>query len=918
MRTAVTRYVTPALLALGVILAIANWYLTPERSRAWAITLGLLVFLVVPLAIARRLRSRGILSPSTDQISSGVGFAALMMVIALSGKLLQTLGVIDDQSLSRRLTMALVGVLLAMIGNATPKRLTPLSALGVRWREKPGVSALLGVDLVHGGPDLRDGVARDATGCGEAAFDRGDCGRHASRRDTADPHGAEASQGSLRGNETSDVTSVHEQSSRSNSPHGLTIRNLEAGLIQLDRQRRWQQKCTPRSADIRGCQSLVSTQRLSSGRSSSQPTTRLPGTDLQETITSWNQAAERLYGYSAAETIGKSNRMVIPPDRSAEEDAVVQRLRAGEGVQHFETARIHKNGSRVDVAITASAIRDDGSIIGISKIARDISSRKESERNGARLAAIVESSDDAIIGKDLNGVITTWNPAAERIFGYPAQEAVGQSIRLIIPESHQDEEDMILGSIKRGESVQHFETIRCRKDGSCFPISVTVSPIRNKAGVIIGASKIARDISDRKHAEAEAKRAQRQAAFVARMAEVMSGSLDYEARLKDLTRLAVPSIADWAAVDVLETDGHIRRVAVAHADPTKTQLDAEIQRHHEDPAGPCNARQVIRTGNSVLVEDIRADMIITAAKGDDERTRSIRALGLASCMCVPLKNHGTTAALTLATAESARRYNTDDLRFAQDVASRAAMMVDNARAYADLRKASRLKDEFLATLSHELRTPLNAILGYARMLRAGMVTPDKFQRTFETIERNTSALTQMVEEILDVSRVVSGKMRLNMQPVELPIVLNEAVATVIPAAEAKDIRVVTTMDPQVGPVSGDPDRLRQIVWNLLSNAVKFTPKHGRIQVRLERVNSSVEIVVSDTGIGIAPDFLPHMFEQFRQADSGPARQHGGLGLGLAIVRNLAELHGGTVYAASGGKDAGSDVSRAITAQNCPP
>jgi len=250
--------------------------------------------------------------------------------------------------------------------------------------------------------------------------------------------------------------------------------------------------------------------------------------------------------------------------------------------------------------------------------------------------------------------------------------------------------------------------------------------------------------------------------------------------------------------------------------------------------------------------------------------------------------------LTLATAESGRQYNTDDLRFAEDVAARAALMVDNARAYADVRTANRLKDEFLATLSHELRTPLNAILGYARMLRTGMLTADKFQRTFEIIERNSSALTQMVEDILDVSRVVSGKMRLNMQPVELPIVVHEAVATVRPAAEAKHIRLETTTDPQVGPVSGDPDRLRQVVWNLLSNAVKFTPKHGRIQVRVERVNSSVEIVVSDTGIGIAPDFLPHMFEQFRQAAIGSARQHSGLGLGLAIVRNLVELHGGTV------------------------
>jgi CheY-like chemotaxis protein len=196
-------------------------------------------------------------------------------------------------------------------------------------------------------------------------------------------------------------------------------------------------------------------------------------------------------------------------------------------------------------------------------------------------------------------------------------------------------------------------------------------------------------------------------------------------------------------------------------------------------------------------------------------------------------------------------------------------------------------------------------LGYSRMLRAGMVTPEKLPRTIETIERNTTSLTKMVEDILDVSRVVLGKMRLNMQPVELPLVVHESVATVMPAAEAKHIRLDTTVDPQVGAVSGDPDRLRQVVWNLLSNAVKFTPKEGRIQVRLERVNSSVEIVVSDTGIGIRPDFLPHIFERFRQADSGMGREHGGLGLGLAIVRNLVELHGGTVSATSGGEGQGA-------------
>jgi PAS domain S-box-containing protein len=627
---------------------------------------------------------------------------------------------------------------------------------------------------------------------------------------------------------------------------------------------------------------------------------------LNETITSWNHAAEQLYGYEASEVIGQPNRLIVPPDRYDEEEDVVKRVKAGQGVQHFETVRVRKDTSRIQVAITASAIHKDGNIVGVSKIARDISERKKAERNSARLAAIVESSDDAIVAKDLNSVITSWNRAAERMFGYTAEEAIGQSIRIIIPDDLQHEEDMILDRIRRGRRVDHFETIRRRKDGFSLPISVTISPIRDEAGTIIGASKVARDISERKAAEAFAQRVQREAEFVARMAEVLSGSLDYEARLKGLVEITVPVMADWAALDTVEPDGGIRRLAVAHADPGRSELGTEIRRRSEDPITPCNARQVIRTGKGVLLPEVTDAVIVAAANGDEQRAELMRALGLTSCVCVPLTtSQGPVAALTLATAESARQYTTEDLQFAEDIASRAALMVDNARAYEALRKASGLKDEFLATLSHELRTPLNAILGYARMLRAGMVAPDNLLRTFETIERNTTSLTRMVEDILDVSRVVSGKMRLNMQPVELPLVLHDAVATVMPAAEAKHIRLETTVDPQVGAVSGDPDRLRQVVWNLLSNAVKFTPKHGRIQVRLERVNSSVEIVVSDTGIGIRPSFLPHIFERFRQADSGATREHAGLGLGLAIVRNLVELHGGTVYATSGGEGHGA-------------
>ena len=222
-----------------------------------------------------------------------------------------------------------------------------------------------------------------------------------------------------------------------------------------------------------------------------------------------------------------------------------------------------------------------------------------------------------------------------------------------------------------------------------------------------------------------------------------------------------------------------------------------------------------------------------------------------------------------------------------------------------VQEASRIKDDFLASLSHELRTPLNAILGYARMLRSGIVAPDKKDKAIETIERNATSLTQIVEDVLDISRIVSGKIRLNVQPVEFPEIVRSAVDAITPAADAKGVRLETVLDPEAAPVSGDPERLQQVLWNLLSNAVKFTNRGGRVQVRLERVNSHLEVAVSDTGIGIAPEFLPHVFERFRQADAGIARERGGLGLGLSIARQLTEMHGGTIDASSGGLDQGA-------------
>jgi PAS domain S-box-containing protein len=355
------------------------------------------------------------------------------------------------------------------------------------------------------------------------------------------------------------------------------------------------------------------------------------------------------------------------------------------------------------------------------------------------LAAIINSSDDAIISKNLDGIITSWNPAAERMFGYVAAEAVGKSIMLIIPKERLGEEQEVLRRMRIGEALDHYETVRVRKDGTPIDISLTVSPIRNASGTIVGASKIARDISDRKRADAE-------------------------------------------------------------------------------------------------------------------------------------------RSMLLAREQSAR---------------------------SDAERANRTKDEFLATLSHELRTPLTAIVGWVRMLRQGGLDDASTGRALEVVDRNTAALKRLVEDILDISSITMGQFRIETAPVDLAVVVEQATDSVRHAALAKDITLHVTRDPVMRPVVGDAGRLQQVVWNLLSNAVKFTPAGGRIDVTLAQTGSYAEIRVRDTGQGIAPEFVPRLFDRFSQQDASTTRQHGGLGMGLAIVRHLVELHGGVVRAESAGPDQGA-------------
>jgi PAS domain S-box-containing protein len=517
-------------------------------------------------------------------------------------------------------------------------------------------------------------------------------------------------------------------------------------------------------------------------------------------------------------------------------------------------------------------------------------------------ARVIESSDDAIVSKDLNSTILSWNRAAERLFGYTAAEAIGRSIRMIIPADLQGEEDAVLARIRSGNTVDHYETRRRRKDGTELLVSLTVSPILDDHGVVIGASKIARDITEQVRLRAEVQEHARISEQLREIGVAVASSLDQDRIVQKVTDVATSlTRAEFGAFfyNVVDSDS-----GESYTLNTLSGAPREAFANFPQPRSTAVFAPTFHGEAVVRLDDVTQDP--QYGKNPPYRGMPEGHLPVRSYLAVPVKTANGEVLGGLFFGHSRPGiFAEQHERLAVGIAAWAALALENARLYVAAREADRLKDQFLAVLSHELRTPLNAILGYARLLRGGVLTGEKAERGLETLERNASSLTQIVEDVLDVSRIVSGKIRLDVQPVELPLIVHNAIATVQPAADAKGIRLITIVDPRAGPIAGDPERLQQVVWNLLSNAVKFTPKGGRVEVRLERVNSHIEVVVSDTGIGIRPDFLRHVFERFRQADAGTTRSTGGLGLGLSIVRNIVEMHGGSVHAASEGIDRGA-------------
>ena len=1026
-------------------------------------------------------------------------------------------------------------------------------------------------------------------------------------------------------------------------------------------------------------------------------------TDTEGRVTYLNPVAEKLTGWTSEAACGLPLEHVFDiineHTRQRVPHPVEQVLRERRPVLLANhTTLISRNGGEIAIEDSAAPIRDSlGNISGVVLVFHDVTERRQAEDARARLAAIVANSDDAIVGKTLDGVVTSWNAGAERILGYRADEMIGQSIKKIIPPDRHAEEDFILGRLRSGEVVDHYETIRITKDGRHIDASLTSSPIRNSEGDIVGASKILRDITERRGAEKALRESEaslsaifNQAAigmavagldsrfvkvndkccsifgyepaellqltildithpddlartramteqllagaitdFVyekryvhksgatlwarttvtlmkdadgqpqrliaaieditarkradserARLADVLEKSLneiylfdaetlrfqyvnpcarhnlgysaetlctltpldlkpefdeasfrkmltpllagekeklifrtvhrradgsdypvqvhlqltgDFEQRaflavILDITeqekaeealqrsQAEVRALADSIAqlAWIAEADGHIFwynrrwfeytgctpetmegwgwqsvhdpemlprvierwkrslrtgepfemefplrsadgtfRWFLTRAQPvrdasgeikrwfgTNTDVD-QVRRVQEALRDETRILELLNSIGHTLSSNLDlntlvqtltdgATQIVGAAFGaffynvvdDNGETLTLYTLSglpptafagfamprntalfnptyrgqavvrcddvtrdarfgsspphygmppghppVRSYLAVPVvaRSGEVIGGLFFGHPETGR-FSERHERIIVGMAAQAAISIDNARLYeaaqnaaeerkqllesersarAAAERISGLKDTFLANLSHELRTPLSAILGWAQVLRHHLSDNPDMRHGLDAIERNARVQAQLIEDLLDMSRIASGKVRLDIQATDPSVFIEAAVETVRPAAESKGIRLEKLLDPLAGPISGDPGRLQQVVWNLLTNAVKFTPKGGKIQVLLKRINSHIEISVADTGCGLKPEFLPYLFERFRQADPTTTRKHGGLGLGLSIVKQLVELHGGTVYAQSDGEGHGA-------------
>ncbi|MGN6547448.1 MAG: ATP-binding protein [Aureliella sp.] len=617
-----------------------------------------------------------------------------------------------------------------------------------------------------------------------------------------------------------------------------------------------------------------------------------------------NRAVEQQFNRPQSEWIGKTDF-----DLFSHEEASHVRENDIQVLQSKKTARFEETSTQADgphyyMSFKFPLQSREGSWL-LAGMSLDITDQKRAVEAQQRLAAIVESSHDAIISKDLSGIITSWNSGAERLYGYRADEIIGQHVSLIIPPERRGDLPSIIAKLQSGERIEDFETVRMAKDGRRLDVSLTISPVRNAEGKVIGASKIARDITERKRAEAAVRLSE----------ERLAAELEAMSRLHALSsRLMMADNLTEALEDVLEN-----AIATCGADfgniqllnHQSGQLEIVAQRGFQDefleqfglvtPKEGSACDESLQNGESVVMVDVQRDLT------NEPDRRAAAAAGYRAVHSTPLKTHdGAIVGVLWTHFRLPHRVSQRDRRLLDLYARHAADLIERHRYERALRDADQRKDEFLATLAHELRNPLAPLRNGLQIMKLAGSEPQAAEQARTMMERQLEQMIHLVDDLLDLSRISRGKIELRKERVELASIIRHASETSRPVIEASNHEFSITLPPGPIYVEADVTRLAQVFSNLLNNAAKYTEPGGRIHLNIQRHDGQAVISVCDNGIGIPESMLPHVFDMFTQVDRNLERAQGGLGIGLSIVRRLVEMHGGSVEARSAGSGLGSE------------
>jgi PAS domain S-box-containing protein len=635
---------------------------------------------------------------------------------------------------------------------------------------------------------------------------------------------------------------------------------------------------------------------------------------LGEEWISVNQRYCEITGYRREEILQLNLDALTHPDDLPASREFLTRIRSGELPEYkIEERYIRKDGAVIWVHLTVSIVRaSTGDPLYLVAFIEDITQRREAQHQANRslslLRATLESTADGILVVDVTGKILSFNQKMSDMWGISADIfASGDDERAINAAlaklSHPEDFMAKVVELYSNPDLASYDVLEL-KDGRIFE---RYSQPQRIDDVAVGRVWSFRDVTARRRAEeqgralereqaarAEAENSQKRTALLAEASRVLSTSFDYQTTLAALVRLAVPTLADYCALDILESDNEFKRIGEAHVDPTKSSLIRQVGTF---PRSALTAQhpliRVMTTGYPVLEAEV-TPAFIRASFAEPSQRQMVEALGPRSFICVPLVSSGKIlGALTLVTSGSGRRYDEADLSLAADMARRAAIVVEHARLFHEAQQATRARDDVLAVVAHDLRNPLNTVtMAISLMLENTPVERAQERRQVEIVRRAADRMNRMIQDLLDVKRMESGRLAIDVKAEEVDVIINDMIEMLRPLAVGSSIVLESSVPEGLPPVLADSARIQQVLSNLVGNAVKFTPRQGRITVSAEQIDGEIRFGVIDTGPGIPPEQVPHIFGQFWQASSSDRR---GIGLGLAIAKGIVEAHKGTIW-----------------------